>query len=155
MMNRSVTRCLLGEGGWRGRITSWISHSHFSKMLPQTLTPSREIMSNELLPRAALSCSAITGQSERPPTSRFCQLSMVAQTAGKGEPGVFQQMPHLRFSFLKSATSCPFAKKTHRSKWVLWAGAVSTSSTLPAVGALGQVCREKASTWGLEKTCRA
>lgn len=152
MMNRSVTRCLLGEEGWRGRITPWISHSHFSKTLPQTLTPSREIMSNEMLPRAVLSCSAITGQGKRPPIDGG---SNCRERRARG----ISANASLTFFFLEICHFLPLGQKTHRSKWVLRAGAVSTvgavSSTFPAVRALGQVCREKASMWGLEETCRA
>lgn len=47
------------------------------------------------------------------------------------------------FSFLKSAISCPLAKKTHHTKWVLWAGAVSDKCTFPAAGPWGRFVGRK------------
>lgn len=56
------------------------------------------------------------------------------------------------FSFLKSAISCPLVKKTHHSKWLLWA--VKVAVTAPPGRALGRVCRRK-SLPGNGEPCRA
>lgn len=97
-------------------------------------------MSNALLLRAALSCSATTSQSEwqkrrlAPTYQPFLYLIDGGSNCREIRAEGISANASFTFSLLKSAISCPLAKKSHCRKWVLWAGAASATSTFLAVG---------------------
>lgn len=117
-------------------------------------------MSNELLLRAALSCSATNSQSEwqkrrlAPTYQPFLYLIDGGSNCREIRAEGISANASFTFSLLKSAISCPLAKKPIAENGSCGLG--QRQPQAPSwLWAPGWVCREKAPVWVMEEPCGA